>query len=63
MCCLSFSGKTTLARKIANRIGAVHISLDTTNEERELYGGEAIAPEEWGKTSHLAAERAREHLF
>lgn len=63
MCGISFSGKTTLALKIASRLDAVHVSLDAINEERDLHGGRGIAPEEWEKTSHLASDRAQECLL
>lgn len=58
MCGLSFSGKTTLARAVARRVGAVYIGLDDINEERGLRGGEGIPGEEWEKTSAIAVERA-----
>ena len=57
MCGLSFSGKTTLARKIVERLQCSYISLDDINAERGLWGGDGIAVEEWERSHALARER------
>ena len=57
MCGLSFSGKTTLARRIVERLGCAYISLDDINAERGLWGGDGIPIEEWERTHALARER------
>jgi predicted kinase len=57
MCGLSFSGKTTLARKIVERLQCAYISLDNINTERGLWGGDGIPIEEWERTHALARER------
>jgi predicted kinase len=50
MCGLSFSGKTTLARKIVERLQCAYISLDDINAERGLWGGDGISVGEWERT-------------
>jgi len=57
MCGLPFSGKTTLARKIVERLQCTYISLDNINAERGLWGGDGILIEEWERTHALARER------
>jgi predicted kinase len=57
MCGLAFSGKTTLARAVARRVGAEYVGLDDINEERGLRGGEGIPVEEWERTHAIAIER------
>jgi predicted kinase len=57
MCGLSFSGKTTLARKIVERLRCAYISLDDINAERGLWGGDGIPIEEWERTHAVARER------
>jgi predicted kinase len=57
MCGLSFSGKTTLARKIVERLQCTYISLDNINAERGLWGGDGVPIEEWERTHALARER------
>jgi predicted kinase len=54
---LSFSGKTTLARKIVEWLQCAYISLDDINAERGLWGGDGIPVEEWERTHALARER------
>jgi predicted kinase len=58
LCGLAFSGKSTIARRIAAEIGAELISYDVLNAARGFDGGAVIADSEWEKTSLLAAERA-----
>ena len=52
----SFSGKSTLARKIIERLRCAYISLDDINAERGLWGGDGIPLEEWERTHALARE-------
>jgi predicted kinase len=56
MCGPSFSGKTTLSKRIAETIGCKRISFDELNEKRGLICAEFIPPEEWGKTSNEAID-------
>lgn len=62
MCGLSFSGKSTLAARIAHDLPSQLISLDHINAERGLAGGQGIAVEEWSTTNRIAHDRAEEHL-
>lgn len=62
MCGLSFSGKSTLAGRLAQVLPAAVISLDSINEERGLDGGQGIPVEEWAATNRIAHERAGELL-
>lgn len=59
MCGLSFSGKSTLAARLADGLPASVISLDLINEERGLYGGQGIPIEEWSTTNRIAHERGQ----
>ncbi|HJV61938.1 MAG TPA: ATP-binding protein [Albitalea sp.] len=60
MCGVAFSGKTTLARRIAAQCGHHRICLDELNAERGLghIGPEDIPVHEWERSSHEAAARA-----
>lgn len=58
MCGLSFSGKSTLAQRLATEPPAAVLSIDSINEERGLYGGGGIPGEEWENTLRIADERA-----
>lgn len=62
LCGLAFSGKSTIARHIAEALAADLISHDAINVERGFDGGKAIADAEWEKTSLTAAARARAAL-
>jgi predicted kinase len=62
MCGLAFSGKSTIARKVADALGADLISYDAINAARGFDGGKAIADAEWEKTSMMAAGSARQAL-
>jgi predicted kinase len=63
LCGLSFSGKSTLARKLASEHGASVVSLDALNDERGVgYGGDGLPGEVWGETLALALERI-DHLL
>ncbi|WP_193105158.1 ATP-binding protein [Brachybacterium sp. FME24] len=57
MCGLSFSGKSTLAARLAHELPAHLISLDLINDERGLDGGQGIPVEEWAATNRIAHER------
>lgn len=58
MCGLAFSGKTTLAKAIAEFTGCQYISLDEINAERGLgHSGDGIPIAEWERTHHLAMKR------
>jgi predicted kinase len=59
MCGLAFSGKSTFARQVAERIGAMVVSLDAILAERGLYGGEGLPIEEWERASCEAVDRIR----
>ena len=63
MCGLAFSGKTTLARAIAERLSLVCVSLDGINAERGLPpGGEGLPAEQWER-SHAVAEARLDAAF
>jgi predicted kinase len=59
MCGLAFSGKSTLARSIAQDLDATLVSLDDINGERGLWGGHGIPVEEWQRTHEVARARLR----
>ena len=59
MCGRSFSGKSTVAGRIADALGVEIVSLDSINEERGLAGGQGIPIEEWVRTNQEAAGRVR----
>ena len=58
-CGLAFSGKSTVARKIAAALDAELVSYDAINVQRGFDGGKVIADSEWEKTSLMAAGSAR----
>jgi predicted kinase len=61
MCGLSFSGKTTFAEKLSEKINADIISLDDINMERGLgFGGDGISDTEWGNSFVMSVEKMRE---
>lgn len=62
MCGMAFSGKTTLARTLVERLGCAYVSLDDINADRGLWGGEGIPVEEWERTHQLALGQLRERL-
>ena len=47
MCGLPFSGKTTLARALANQCGFVHLDLDAIARAKRLFPKEGINDEHW----------------
>ncbi|WP_349370192.1 ATP-binding protein [Salinarimonas sp.] len=57
MCGLAFSGKSTVARRLAAALDLALISLDAINDERGFDGGGVIDDSEWERTSHLAMDR------
>lgn len=62
MCGLTFSGKTTVAKRIASEFDCDYLSLDDINDERGLWGGHGIPAEEWERTHQIALERMSEQL-
>jgi predicted kinase len=62
LCGLAFSGKSTVARRVAAELGHALISYDAINATRGFDGGKAIADIEWEKTSMMAAAQARATL-
>jgi predicted kinase len=49
MCGLPFSGKTTLARTLANQCGFIHFDLDAIAREKSWFPEEGINDEQWGE--------------
>ncbi|WP_052341645.1 ATP-binding protein [Salinarimonas rosea] len=62
MCGLAFSGKSTIARTIAQALKIDIVSLDAINDERGFDGGNVVDDSEWERTSHIAMERLAGHL-
>ena len=63
LCGLSFAGKSTLAKALAQRLGWRYISLDAINTERGIgLDGEAIPVEQWEQTYAEAYRRVEETL-
>src|SRR5262249_22351511 len=56
-CGVAFSGKSTLARRIADELSISVISLDAINHERGLRGGEGMSITQWEETSAIAMDR------
>jgi predicted kinase len=61
-CGIAFSGKTTLARALAERCSCRAISLDDINVQRGLDGGSGMTPRQWKETHDLGLARACEIL-
>jgi len=59
LCGLAFSGKSTIARRVASALGAELVSLDAINAARGFDGGASIDDAEWERTSLMAAATAR----
>jgi len=57
LCGRSFSGKSVLARTLADVLPGTVVSLDSINDERGLRGGQGIPVDEWVRTHELARER------
>ena len=60
MCGIPFSGKTTVARQLAQARGCAYLSLDDINAERGLRGGDGIAIQEWDRIRRMALVRMQE---
>lgn len=56
-CGLAFSGKSTIARRLAADLDLALISLDAINDERGFDGGAVIDDSEWERTSLISMER------
>lgn len=56
-CGLAFSGKSTVARRVAEPLAAELVSLDALNAERGFDGGSVIDDSEWERTSWMAVDR------
>ncbi len=61
-CGLAFSGKTTLAKRLAEILSISRVSLDDINSERGLHGGEGMTDAQWEETSEIAARELRQIL-
>lgn len=59
LCGLAFSGKSTIARRVADVLGAELVSYDAINARRGFDGGTVMDDQEWEKTSLMAAASAR----
>ncbi len=62
LCGLAFAGKSTLARAIADRTGALIVSLDDINLERGLHGGAGLSDRQWALTHRIALTRIERAL-
>src|SRR5579883_1133482 len=62
LCGLAFSGKSTIARRVATELDCALISYDALNAARGFDGGTTIDDSEWEKTSMAAAVQARATL-
>lgn len=62
LCAPSFSGKTTLAKKIAQRLRCAYIGLDEINARRGLEGGFDLPQEEWARTHQMALVQLEDRL-
>ncbi|WP_353651121.1 ATP-binding protein [Nakamurella sp. A5-74] len=63
LCGRSLSGKSTLARQLADALPATVIALDHLNAERGLSSGAGIPLTEWGRTHEIAHDRTRTELL
>lgn len=59
LCGLAFSGKSTIARRVAAELGAELISYDAINAARGFDGGTVMDDTEWEKTGLMAVATAR----
>jgi predicted kinase/GNAT superfamily N-acetyltransferase len=62
MCGIAFSGKSTVAHRVAAALQLTRISLDDINQERGLHGGEGIPDARWEEASFIAMARLRKCL-
>ncbi|MEM8817196.1 MAG: ATP-binding protein [Pseudomonadota bacterium] len=61
-CGLAFSGKTTLAKLLAETLSIPRVNLDQINAERGLHGGKGMTDAQWEESSAIAAERLKSIL-
>jgi predicted kinase len=61
-CGPAFSGKSTLANHLVQRLASLYISLDEINAQRGLHGGFSIPPAEWQRTHQLALAALKKGL-
>ena len=57
LCGRPFSGKSTLAARLAADRGAASVSFDAINLERGLHGGDGLPVSEWAATLEIAKAR------
>ncbi len=62
LCGLPFSGKSTIARVLSERLGAIAIDVDSLARERGDLPEEGIEPERWGRLFAEAHQLVRERL-
>lgn len=63
MCGLSFAGKSTLAKALAERFGFAAVNIDAINTRRGVgLSGEKIAQDDWDKTYAEGFEELEMHL-
>ncbi len=63
LCGLPFAGKTTLAKRLAERFGFVHLDMDRINSILGVgLNGEAITPEQWDRTYAECYRQLEEYL-
>jgi len=64
ICGLPFSGKSTLAARLAQWLGCPVVSFDAINQERGLHfaGERELTGAEWAETYAIARERVAERL-
>jgi hypothetical protein len=53
LCGRSFSGKSTVARKLQAALDGTVVSFDEINSERGLHGGQGIPIAEWARTNEM----------
>ena len=57
LCGRPFTGKSSLATRLAAERGAAGISFDAINRERGLHGGDGLPVSEWAATLAIAKAR------
>ncbi len=63
LCGPSLAGKTTACARIVEATGAVAVSADAVNRERDLpFGAEGLPQSVWAETFEIVVERLRRHL-
>jgi predicted kinase len=58
LCGPALAGKTSLARRLHARLGAVTVSLDEINARRGLHGGAGLSESQWTRTLQIAQAEA-----